>query len=76
MKGVSVLTYLESREYVLKVPPSPSLSACKIMRMYLTVTIKVMDHKTSESAPRRSMRLGASVKTEEYTYRGEVPMSP
>jgi hypothetical protein len=45
-------------------------------RMYLTVTIKVMDHRTSESAPSRSMWLGASVKTEENTYRGEVPISP
>ena len=71
-----ILTYLESSEYVLKVPPSPSLSACKMRRMYLTVTIKVMDHRTSESAPSRSMWLGASVKTEENTYRGEVPMSP
>ena len=46
------------------------------MKMYFTVTIKVIDHKMSDSAPNRSIRFGASVNVEEKTYRGEVPMSP
>ena len=66
-KAAGMLTYLESSEYVLKVPPSPSLSACRISKMYLTVTIKVIDHKTSDNAPSRSAWIGASVNVEENT---------
>lgn len=71
-----VLTYRDSRAYVLKVPPSPSLSARKMISTYFTVTIMNNAHSISERAPMRSIWLGAEVKVDEYTYSGEVPISP
>jgi hypothetical protein len=62
-----MFAYLDSNEYVLKVPPSPSLSARRMMMMYLTVTIKLIAHRTRDSAPSKSMWLGASVNVEENT---------
>ena len=50
---------------MLNVPPSPSLSACRIIKTYLTVTIKVTDHNISDKAPSRLIRVGASVNVEE-----------
>lgn len=76
------LTNLESKEYVLKVPPSPSLSACRITRTYLicgvsiacgidvgllTVTIIVRVQIIIDRTPTRSLWEGGAVKVEEYT---------
>ena len=69
-------TYRESKEYVLNVPPSPSLSARNMIRTYFRVTITVKDQMIKESAPRISARSGGLTNVEENTYKGEVPMSP
>jgi hypothetical protein len=50
---------------VLKVPPSPALSARKMMKAYLTVTIIVIDQMIKESAPTKSMWLGGDEKVDE-----------
>jgi len=58
-------TKRESSAYVLKVPPSPSLSACKTMNTYLSVTIMKSDQMTRDRAPRRFSFEGASEKVDE-----------
>ena len=61
------LTYLLSSEYVLNVPPSPSLSARRMIRTYLTVTIMKRLQMISDNAPIKSCRDGAEENVEEYT---------
>jgi hypothetical protein len=68
--GFKCLTYLDNREYVLKVPPSPSLSARKMIKMYLIVTINTRDQMISDSAPIRSARFGSSVNTDQDVFDG------
>jgi len=47
-----------------------------MIRVYLTVTIMKRDHKIRERTPIRLAFVGASEKVDEYTYNGDVPMSP
>ena len=60
-------TYRLSSEYVEKVPPSPSLSARRMMKTYFTVTIMMSDHMIRDKAPMRSLREGGSENVEEKT---------
>lgn len=52
---------------MLNVPPSPSLSACRMTTTYLTVTMSVRDQMTMERTPTRSLYEGSEVKVEEKT---------
>jgi hypothetical protein len=61
---------------VLKLPPSPSLSALKARKAYFTVTIMKRDHNIKDSTPIKLAFVGASENVDEYTYNGDVPISP
>lgn len=47
------------------VPPSPSSSAARTIRTYLTVTIRVKDQMMSDNAPRRSSLEGSELNVDE-----------
>lgn len=50
---------------MLKVPPSPSLSARRTMKAYLIVTMMVRDHMMSERTSIKSFFDGGAVKVDE-----------
>lgn len=56
-------------------PPSPSLSACKTMKTYFIVTMRVSDQMMSERTWVRSFFVGRSEKVDENTYKGLGRMS-
>lgn len=60
-----MLMYLDRRLYNAKVPPWPSSSALKTMKVYLTVTIRVRDQMIRDREPTRSIHEGWLVKVDE-----------
>jgi hypothetical protein len=76
MTDAGKLTYREISEYKAKVPPSPSSSALNTIKTYLTVTMIVKAQMMRDVAPSTSSWLGLSLKVDEKTYKGLVPMSP
>lgn len=57
--------YLDSKLYRANVPPWPSSSALRTMKVYLMVTMRVSDQMMMDRAPTRSIQEGWLVKVEE-----------
>jgi hypothetical protein len=57
-----MFAYRANRLYVENVPPSPSLSACRMMTTYFRVTVMRSVHIIMERIPTRSALLGGLVK--------------
>src|SRR5574344_1270349 len=61
-----------------KMPPSPLLSALKVMKIYLKVVCRVRVQNTQEMAPKTniSLTVSAPFRMALSVYSGEVPTSP
>jgi len=74
---MSHLALRRTRENSEKIPPSPLLSALRVMTTYFNVVWRVSVQKISETPPNtNNSEMGLSPTIALKTYKGEVPISP
>src|SRR3546814_2996308 len=78
MAGKTIhLPFFRTSEKSERIPPSPLLSARRVMMTYFKVVCNVSVQKTHDSPPSTSVGLMVSCPTIHFkTYKGDVPLSP